>query len=102
MRFNCTEQDIVEALNSSASSAVRPNGISFPMIKKIVSIFLYPLLILFQHTLAQGTFPLLWKRAYIIPLYKGKSERIVIASRRPISLCSYLGKLLEKIVKPQV
>ena len=44
----------------------------------------------------------MWKRAYIIPLYKGKGDRTVAASFRPISLYSCLGKLLEKIVKQQL
>ena len=63
---------------------------------------MYPLVIIFQQSLAQGIFPLFWKRAYIVSLYKGKGNRTVAASYRPLNLCSCLGKLLEKIVKQQL
>ena len=35
MKFNCTKQDIIEALNSSANTSAGPGGIAFSMIKKI-------------------------------------------------------------------
>ena len=66
-RFNCTKRDIIEALNRRANSAAGPDGIAFSMVKKIASYIVYPLLIIFQHSLAQGIFPLLWKRAYVVP-----------------------------------
>ena len=99
MKFNSTKQDIIEALNSSANTAAGPDSIAFSMIKKIASHIVYLLIIIFQHSLAQGIFPLLWKRAYIIPSYKRKGDRTVATSYRPISLCSCLGKLIDRIVK---
>ena len=51
---------------------------------------------------SQDIFPEQWKRANVMPLYKGKGERSNASSYRPISLCSCIGKLLEKIVKEQV
>ena len=37
-----------------------------------------------------------------MPLYKGKGDASHYSSYRPISLCSCLGKILEKVVKKQL
>ena len=70
MIFNCTKQDIIEALNCSANTAAGPDDIAFLMIKKIASHIVYPLLIIFQQSLAQEIFPLLWKRDMLSPCTK--------------------------------
>ena len=57
-----------------------------------------PLTVIFQHSLSQGKFPMSWKCAKIVPLYKGQGDPSVAASYRPISTCSCFGKILERIV----
>ena len=61
-----------------------------------------PLLSIFQQSLHQGVFPERWKRASIMLLYNGKGKQSNAFSYRPISLCSCIGKLLEKIVKERI
>ena len=102
MLFNCTSIDIMKAINSYANTAAEPDGISFSMIKRIAPVILQPLLIIFQQSLAQGSFPTTWKSANITALYKGKGEKTAAASYKQVSLCSCFGKVLEKIVKEQL
>jgi Reverse transcriptase (RNA-dependent DNA polymerase) len=56
----------------------------------------------FQQSLGAGKFPTAWKHAVVIPLYKGRGDRSQPSAYRPISLCSCMGKLLEKIVQAQL
>ena len=57
---------------------------------------------MYQQSLYSGKFPDVWKHSVIIPLYKGRGERSSPASYRPISLCSCIGKILEKLVHNQL
>ena len=52
---------------------------------------------LFNCSLRTGIFPDEWKRAKVIPLYKG-GDREIVGNYRPVSLLPLPGKLLEKIV----
>ena len=96
--FNCTETAVMEALTSCPNSYSSPDGISFKLLKLIAQFIFRPLNIVFQHSLLQGIFPHIWKHAIISPLYRGYGDPSIPASYRPISLCTCLGKLLEKIV----
>ena len=60
------------------------------------------MLIMYQKSLSQGKFPTSWKRANVIPLYKGKGDRSHPSSYRPTSLCSCFGKQLAKVVVDQL
>jgi len=72
------------------------------MLKSVAGCLVRPLNVVFQQCLFEGTFPNVWKQAVIIPLYKGQGDRSLPSSYRPISLCSCLGKLLEKLVLKQL
>jgi hypothetical protein len=65
-------------------------------------VIILPLLVIFQQSLSQGKFPSSWKKAKVVPVYKGKGERSLPSAYRPISLCSCVGKLLEKVVAVQL
>ena len=58
--------------------------------------------IIFRLSIFTGVFPKVWKHAVVLPLYKSKGDRTVTTSYRPISLCSCIGKLLEKIMQTQL
>ena len=100
--FNCTPTDVAAALQSCPNSSSSPDNISFKLLKVIAKYIVYPLNIIYQHSLFEGSFPRIWKHAAIIPLFKGKGSRSSPANYRPISLCHCLGKLLERIVYPQL
>ena len=100
--FNSTETAVLEALLSCSNSNSCPDDISFKMLKSVAGCLVRPLNVVFQQCLFEGTFPNVWKQAVIIPLYKGQGDRSLPSSYRPISLCSCLGKLLEKLVLKQL
>ena len=94
--------DVISALKKCYNTAVGPNKISFATLKKIASQIDNLFQVIFQQSLHQGVFPEQWKRANVMPLYTEKGELSNASSYRPISLCSCIGKLLEKIVKEQI
>ena len=101
LMFNCTRNDVLRLLSSSPYSAAGPDGHSYATLKQLGAAIIEPLVIIFQQ-LQSGKFPTLWKEAKILPLYKGKGDSICAGSYRPISLCSCLGKMLERLVKEQL
>ena len=67
-----------------------------------IFMYVYIANIIFQHSFYDGIFPKIWKHAIVLPLYKGKGSRSEPGSYRPISLCSCLSKVLERVVKKQL
>ena len=61
-----------------------------------------PLSIIYQQSLAQLVFPSCWTTAIVVPIYKVKGMETHPSNYRPISLCSTLGKTLERVVKDQL
>ena len=100
--FNSTEFAVYEALNACPTSNSSPDGISFKLLKSVAGHIIRPLNIVFQHSLHDGTFPQSWKHAVVIPIYKGKGDRSSSSNYRPVSMCSCLGKLLEKVIHTQL
>ena len=56
---------------------------------------------IFNCSLRHNKFPLAWKSAKVVPLFKG-GERENVSNYRPVSLLSLPGKLLEKIVHSRI
>ena len=99
----CNERIILETLNACSNSDSSPDGISYRVLKSISQYISHPLTIIFRLSISTGVFPKVWKHAVVLPLYKGKGDRTVATSYRPISLCScIIGKLLEKIMQTQL
>ena len=61
-----------------------------------------PLNIIFQHSFYDEIFPQNWKHGTVILVYKGRGKQTTTASYRSITMCSCLGKLLEKVVYKQL
>ena len=54
---------------------------------------------LFNHSLKVGIVPDDWKKARVTPLYKGKGSKLDPGNYRPISVISFISKILEKCVQ---
>lgn len=65
---------------------------------------MHPLTVICQQFFNAGKFPTIYKHAVIVPLYRGKGNRnLALASGyRPISLCSCIRKIFEKIANTQI
>ena len=66
--LNCTLTDIQKYFSIVPDSAAGFDGISGQVLKNIKTSVAYPLWIIFQQSLAQATFPALWKEAIIQPI----------------------------------
>jgi hypothetical protein len=90
--------EIFELINKLKSGkAPGPDGITSTMLKLTVGQVVKPLTILFNRSLSEGKMPDDWKRANVVPIHKS-GDISTIKNYRPISLCSVVGKLLERVV----
>ena len=101
-QFNITIDETFAALHSASNSAAGLDGVPGYVLKWLAAGPCFSLSIIFQQSVYTGIFPSCWKVATVVPIYKGKGDLSMPASYRPISLCSTIGKLLEKIVSSQL
>ena len=78
--------------------AAGPDDISPSFLKALGPKALTELLAIFNLSFASGMTPQQWRSAIIIPLLKQGKPASDLASFRPISLTSCIGKLLERII----
>ncbi len=102
LSLTCSEAAVLAVLKSCPNSGSSPDGISYTLLKEVAAFIVRPLNIICQQSLFTGVFPHAWKRAVVIPLYKGRGDRCSTSSYRPISLCPCMGKILEKVVQTQL
>ena len=57
---------------------------------------------IFNISIQRGTIPKEWKRARVTPVYKGKGNKDDSNNYRPISVISFIAKILEKCVQKQL
>ena len=73
------------------------NKISNIMLKTLIEVISHSLSLIFNQSIATGSFPERMKQAEVVPLYKGKDVDIVI-NYRQISLLITISKILEKVI----
>ena len=78
--------------------AAGPDDISPSLLKALGPKALEGLLAIFNLSLKTGMTPQVWRSAIIIPLLKQGKPACDLASFRPISLTSCIGKLLERMM----
>jgi ribonuclease HI len=84
--------------NIKVNKAPGPDNIPGSVIKEITSILVPILTKLFNASLTTSHFPKEWKIANVIFLHKPGKILEDPTSRRPISLLSHLGKVLERVI----
>jgi hypothetical protein len=93
-----TERDVDDILKTiNPDKAYGPDNISPRLIKEAGSTITAILTKIFNKSLQLAKFPLIWKRANVLPIYK-KAENFITTNYRPVSLLSILAKVFEKIV----
>lgn len=94
----CDESEIATIIsNFGLKKASGPNSIPNNLLKEFSSFLTYPIKILVNKSLSEGTFPTLLKTAQVCPIYK-KSDKTKCINYRPISLLSNLSKIFERIM----
>ena len=86
----------IEALKSSGI-----DDISSRLCKDAFAVLPDQLTHLFNCSLKTGIFPDAWKKANVVPIFKG-GDREAVGNYRPISLLPLPGKILEKIVHSKI
>ena len=83
-----------------ARKAMGPDGVSHWALKECREQLVEPIWNVINSSLKEGKVPREWKRANIIPIYKGgkKTEPL---NYRPVSLTSVVSKICEVIIKEQ-
>ncbi|PKU45147.1 rna-directed dna polymerase from mobile element jockey- hypothetical protein [Limosa lapponica baueri] len=72
------------------------NGIQPRVLKELADVIPGPLSVIFQWSWESGEFPVDWKLANVIPVFKkGKKEES--GNYRPVGLTSVPGKIMEKV-----
>ena len=95
---NITQHEIEKLINDLPNkTSCGHDKISNSLLKDLKCYISYPLMVVFNQSIALGMFPDKMKLAEIIPLYKGK-ERDEVINYHPISLLLTISKLLEKII----
>ena len=57
---------------------------------------------LFNISLINGIVPLEWKKARVTPIFKGKGDKNDCGNYRPLSVISFIAKILEKCIQKQL
>ncbi|XP_065654875.1 uncharacterized protein LOC136081485 [Hydra vulgaris] len=96
-------QDIVRIKLSelNVNKALGADSVSSYVLKKCQNSFCKPLELLFKRSLKEEQIPLIWKMAYVTPLYKN-GDKNDPANYRPISLTSIPCKILESILGDKI
>ena len=84
------------------NSSCGPDGIPNMFLRKAAVGLVSPLTILYSRSILEARIPHMWRVAKVIPIYKGKGDKTDPNSYRPISLTSYVGKVLERLLKTNV
>ena len=93
-----SEVDVMDQLNTlNINKAYGPDEIPPRLLKEAKNIISKPLSNLFNKSLQMHTFPKLWKRANVLPIFK-KGDKNTLSNYRPISLLSSMSKIFEKII----
>ena len=94
-----TPHEILKCINSmDASKACGPDNIPTRLLKMCALYIAEPLANIFNKSILEGTYPTLWKKAKVKPIYKGKGSQSDIANFRPISLLPCVSKVFEKLM----
>jgi hypothetical protein len=97
-----TQKKVKKCLEKlDTKKAMGPDEIPNIFLKKTASSIMYPLSLIFNSAIAEGTFPEMWKFALISPIHK-KGPKENIANYRPIAKLSCMSKVFESIITDEI
>ena len=93
-----TQDQILQGLlHLDGSSSMGPDEIHPLLLKNCATHLAYPLTLILNRSLQNGSLPSAWKTSLVVPIFK-KGARYDPLNYRPISLTSVPSKLMERIV----
>ncbi len=97
-----TDSDVQRVIGSLRSSkAIDVIGMNTVMLKELSASLVYPITQIVNLSIAQETFPDVWKLAAVSPIFKGGDQQS-ISNYRPISILLAISKVAEKLVAEQI
>jgi len=104
---NSEQSDVSEGELISANKRMKwknsqTDQVPAKVLKNIFPSIIVPLTIIFSNILATGNFPNNFKKAYVLPLFKGKGSVTDPSNYRPICLLSNLSKLFEYVINSRI
>jgi hypothetical protein len=88
-------EGVLKSLNTEKGAG--PDGIPSIFLKKCASSIAMPLCIMYNASLASGTFPDEWKIAKVVPVFKS-GDNDLVDNYRPISVLSTMSKVFEILI----
>jgi len=101
-QFSVTEGDLISANKRMKWKNSQSDQIPAKVLKNIFPYIMLPLSIIFSNIMTTGNFPNSFKKAYVLPLFKGKGSVTDPSNYRPICLLSNLSKLLEYVINCRI
>jgi len=93
-----TETEISNAISTLKDKvAVGIDGVPDILLKKCSGYLLRPLMILFNQSVNEGYVPKIWKKSFVIPVFKS-GDRADISNYRPITIMGSIAKILDAIM----
>ena len=93
-----SESDVIKIIKAlDVKKAHGHDSISVRMIKLCTNSITHPLILIFQNSMATGTFVNQWNRANIVPIHK-KNDKQMVSNYRPVSLLPIFSKVFEKLI----
>ena len=93
-----SESDVIKVVTAlDINKAHGHDNISVRMIKLCTTSVANPLTLIFQNSMAAGTFAIQWKRANIVPIHKEYDKQIV-SNYRPVSFLPIWSKIFGKLI----
>ena len=97
-----TDNDIGKIVKCLDPNKAQVHDMMSILMVKICGYSIYkPLHLTFRASLDQGTFPLFWKKANVVPTYK-KNDKQSIKNYRPVSLLPICGKIFERLLYNEI
>ena len=84
-------------VKANADKCFHHDNILAKMIKLCTNSVTHPLALIFQNSMAAGTFAAQWKRANIVPIHK-KNNKQIVSNYWPVSPLPICSKIFEKLI----
>ncbi|CAM0512123.1 unnamed protein product [Fasciola hepatica] len=97
-----TEEEVAATMRTiRVNQSPGPDGVHPLVVKELADVLTQPVTRLFNASLAAGKLPQEWRKAVVVPLYKGGANAEAV-NYRPVSLTPVIGKVMERLLATRI